>query len=166
MKKIGTLLILCTFIFTGCEKDDICDANTATTPKIVISFYDKNDTAELKKVTQLKVIGEGATSYYLFDEVSEIKLPLQTDSDATQFSFQLNSDDETTVNEDLITFNYQTTDVFVSRACGFKTVFNLTETTPYILLDNATIDGFWVDSISVETPNILTENETHIKIYF
>jgi hypothetical protein len=166
MKKILFLLTICTLSFSSCEKDDICDENTATTPKLVITFYDKNDMTELKNVTQLKVIGEGMTNYYLFDAESEIKLPLKTTSESTKFSFQLNSNDESIANTDTIEFNYSTSDVYVSRACGFKTLFALTPASPFIHTDSGLSDGLWMHTITVETANIQTEDETHIKIYF
>lgn len=166
MKKILFLLAICTLSFSSCEKDDICDGNTATTPKLVVTFYDKNNMSKLKNVTQLKVIGEGMTNYYLFDAESEIKLPLKTIATSTKFSFQLNSGDESIANTDTIEFNYATSDIFVSRACGFKTLFTLTPTSPFIHTDSSVADGLWINSITVETANIQTEDETHIKIYF
>ena len=43
MKKIISFLLLFAFGLSGCEKDDICDANTPTTPRLIISFYDYNN---------------------------------------------------------------------------------------------------------------------------
>mgnify|MGYP006353373257 FL=1 len=40
MKKTILLLLAVAFTFSSCEKDDICDANTPTTPRLVIGFYD------------------------------------------------------------------------------------------------------------------------------
>ena len=36
MKKIILLLFVIALSFSGCEKDDICDADTVTTPRLVI----------------------------------------------------------------------------------------------------------------------------------
>lgn len=38
MKKILYFLLVFTFGLSSCEKDDICDANTPTTPRMLISF--------------------------------------------------------------------------------------------------------------------------------
>ena len=57
MKKIISLLLLFTFGLSSCEKDDICDANTPTTPRLVITFYDNAAPTTLKTVTNLKVVG-------------------------------------------------------------------------------------------------------------
>jgi len=49
MKKIFLLLFV--FSLLGCEKDDICESTTPTTPRLVIEFYDFNaSTATLKNV--------------------------------------------------------------------------------------------------------------------
>ena len=58
MKQLFLLLLLSVF-FSSCEKDDICDTNTPTTPKIVIEFYDVANPTTLKNVTNLGVIAPG-----------------------------------------------------------------------------------------------------------
>ncbi|NJM80828.1 MAG: hypothetical protein HC854_16675 [Flavobacterium sp.] len=63
--------------------------------------------------------------------------------------------------EDIITFNYTKEDIYISRACGFRTVFNLNDADPVI-----TIVDDWIKDIEVIQPSIENENETHVKIYF
>jgi hypothetical protein len=53
-EKIILLLFVIVYSFSSCEKDDICDANTVTTSRLVISFYDVTNSAILKNVTNLK----------------------------------------------------------------------------------------------------------------
>ena len=78
MKKIIGLLTLI-FLFGGCEKDDICDPTTATTPLLVIEFYDYSQPSLTKNVVNLKVTGEGmTTAYKTFSGESKIKIPLKT----------------------------------------------------------------------------------------
>jgi hypothetical protein len=48
------------YSFSSCEKDDICDANTVTTSRLVISFYDVTNSAILKN-NESKITGEGMT---------------------------------------------------------------------------------------------------------
>ena len=52
MKKIY-LLFLIAITFSSCEKDDICDANTPTTPRLIIDFYDATNPTALKNVINL-----------------------------------------------------------------------------------------------------------------
>ena len=153
--------------FSSCEKDDICDAATETTPKLIIEFYDILNPTVLKKVTNLAVKEVGITSAVIsFNSVSKIELPLKTNEDLTKYSLILNSTDVITANEDFLQFNYTRQNIFVSRACGYKTIFTLDPTTPFIKTETSTPIRYWIQNITIETSNITTENETHIKIYF
>jgi hypothetical protein len=181
MKKtlIVSLLFLLTFSFSSCEKDDICDANTPTTPRLVIDFYDISNPSVLKNVTNLKVIGEGMTegiifnpsatgdSQYLVND-NTISIPLKTDVNSTTYRFILNSGNAnpTLIDIDEVTFNYTRNDVFVSRACGFKTLFVFDPTNTIVHTSVPATKLKWMQYISVEKSNIDNENETHIKVFF
>ena len=179
MKKIIVFLLIATFTFSSCEKDDICDANTPTTPRLVMEFYDSNNSSILKNVTNLKVIGDGMTegivlnptasgeAQYLSND-SKILIPLKTDTETTKFRFILNSGNPnpTLIDIDEVTFNYTHNDVFVSRACGFKTLFTLDPLNPYTQTTIPATKLKWMQFISVEKSNIDNENETHIKVFF
>lgn len=164
MKKIILLVLVLALSFSSCEKDDICDANTPTTPRLIVEFYDSATPTVLKNVTDLKVTGVGASINLSFNGVSKIQLPLKTTEDSTGYSLTLNSGNSVTVDD--IKFDYTRKDVFISRACGFKTVFTLNTNT--ITLNNTlnSKQGNWIKDIIIATSNIETENETHIKIYF
>lgn len=173
MKKIILLVLTIAFTFTSCEKDDICDANTITTSRLVISFYDINNPTVLKSVSDLKIIGEGMTEGVTYDgstliNGSTVSIPLKTDADATTFRFILNygNSNPALVNEDNLKFNYSRANIFVSRACGFKTEYTLDPTTPYIHADAAAADQKWIQYIAVKKSTINNENETHFEIYF
>lgn len=173
MKKIILLLFVIALSFSGCEKDDICDTNTVTTPRLVISFYDVTNSSVLKNVTNLKITGEGITDGVIFNgssliNGSTVSIPLKTDADATTFSFILNygSTNPGLVNEDILKFNYVREELFVSRACGFKTNYTLDPQTPYVHTDAATADKKWIQYIAVKNSSIANENETHLEIYF
>ena len=164
MKRILFLLFI-TITFSGCEKDDICTDNT--TPRLVLEFYDISNPSILKPVVNVLVTGEGQTALGTYNGVSKIKLPLDITQDTTKYSLILNSTSLTGANEDLLQFNYTRQNVFVSRACGYKTIFELNATPNGVIrTDAATPDGFWIQDINILTTNIETENEIHIKIYF
>ena len=167
MKKIVfiTLSLLLAVSFWNCEKDDICAEGTAVTPLVIIEFYDATTTTVLKSVTNLGVIAPSFTTGFSFTGVTKIKVPLRTSADLTSLHFIQNGSDADTTNDniDLLTFNYVRNDVYISRACGYKTVFFLDATNPIAL----TTDGNnWIQNIEVVQPNIVTENEVHVKIYF
>ena len=95
MKKTFLLILAIAFTFSSCEKDDICDANTVTTPRLVISFYDVTNSSVAKNVTNLKIIGEGMTDGVSFKgstliNGNTVSIPLKTDADTTTFSFKGN----------------------------------------------------------------------------
>jgi hypothetical protein len=164
MKKI-VLLLLLTITFSGCEKDDICAEET--TPRLVLEFYDISNPSNLKNVLNLKVTGEGQTELGTYNGVNKVELPLDITNDITKYSLILNSSSSTGSNEDSLLFNYIRQNIFVSRACGYKTIFSLNATPNGVIkTDAATPDGFWIQDINIVTTNIETENETHIKIYF
>lgn len=166
MKKI-LLLFLLAISFSGCEKDDICVDDT--TPRLIIEFYDDSNPANLKNVTSLEVTAVGQTdSLQVFNGVSVIQLPLKSFEDMTKYSLVLNSNSTNplVINEDFLQFDYTRENVFVSRACGYKTIYELNSPNGVTLTDTATPDLLWIRNISIQTTNIETENEVHIKIYF
>ena len=180
MKKVILLVVVLLSVFlSGCEKDDICDANTATTPRLVLTFYDINNPSVVKTVTKLKVVGEGMTDGIVFSPTavgdakyltsgSTISIPLKVDQDVTTYNLTFNSGNTNPalVFTDKIQINYTRTNVFVSRACGYKTIFTLKPTNPIVHTAVPTTTDKWMQYISVEKSNIENENETHLKIFF
>jgi hypothetical protein len=177
MKRILALLLI-TICFSSCEKDDICAEET--TPRLIIEFYDISNPSNLKNVLNLKVKGEGATDFIVFNESlpidnpnrylfggNKLELPLKINDSITKYSLILNSTSTTNANEDFLQFNYTPQNVFVSRACGYKTIFTLNAAPDGIIKTDAIVpDNFWILEYSILTTNITTENETHIKILF
>ena len=181
MKKIVAVLLLLSFVFAGCEKDDICDPTTPTTPRLVIEFYDNNNISLTRATTNLKIVGDGMeedTEYLpnlnggLTWNDTVVYLPMRLNQDDTVYKLILNSDnDDTTVEmTDILKINYIRNDVYVSRGCGFKTLFDLYGDPlrdPFVL--NNTPDatsGTWIKNIQVIQSQINDENEAHIRIFF
>ena len=54
MKKI-LLVFLIGWLTLSCEKDDVCDASTPTTPRLIIKFYDNQNPASVRLVKDLKI---------------------------------------------------------------------------------------------------------------
>ena len=167
MKKIAfiTLSLLLAVSFWNCEKDDICAEGTPVTPRVIIEFYKFATPTVLENVTNLGIIEPTLSTGFSFTAVSKIQAPLKTTADVTTLQFIQNGSDTDTTNDniDVITFNYQRVDEYVSRACGFKTLFYLNETNPVVL---AADGNNWIQNIVVTQPNIENENEVHVKIYF
>jgi hypothetical protein len=179
MKKIIAFLLILGFASSSCEPDDICDPTTPTTPRMLIKFYDISNPSIQKNVANLKVIGEGMTEGVVFNPTAtgdakyltngnSILLPLKTDADVVKYKFILHYGDKNPllVNEDNLEFNYTRENIYVSRACGFKTIFNLNQSNPFILTDSVPVDEKWIQYVIVAQINITSENETIIKIFF
>lgn len=167
MKKI-LLLLLVLLSLSSCEKDDVCTEDT--TPRLIVNFYDISNPATLKNVVSLKVTGDGSYNNLdlgTFNGVSTIKLPLNPSSTSTVYHFILNSSStSSSPNEDVLVINYTAKTAYVSRACGFRTIYDLINPYGVVYSDATTPDTLWIQNLTVETTSITTENETHVKIYF
>ena len=181
MKKIIASLLLIGFIFASCEKDDICDPTTPTTPRLVVQFFAKDNISVTRRTTNLKIIanefeddtkpllnGSGGTTW----NDTLVYLPLRLDKNTTTYRLILNADDTNATNDrtDTLEINYTKNDIYISRACGFKTVFDLFGDPlqdPFVLNNspNATA-GNWISDIQVIPTQLNDENEVHIKIFF
>jgi hypothetical protein len=185
MKKYFIFIAVALFLLLSCEKDDICDNSTATTSRLVIGFYDVNNRSVVKNVTNLKVTGEGAPTSIVFnasaatDELkfltnaSTISIPLKTNSDQTKYTFILNANPGGTPSSDIMIFNYGRNNEYVSRACGFKTVFDFSNRpagTNAFTVNGISTGPFttttWIKDVEILQTNINNEKETHVKIYF
>lgn len=167
MKKLLTILfvLVLMFSFWNCERDDLCPETIPTTPKLVIEFYDFAVPLDLKSVTNLGIIEPTFTNGLGFSGVSKIQIPLRTTQDATTLLFIQNGSDTDPLNDnsDEILFNYSRKEIYISRACGYRTVFNLDATTPFLQTPDS---DQWIKNIVLVQPSITNDNETHLKIYF
>jgi hypothetical protein len=156
------VLLLCSW---ACEKDDICvDGDT---PLLIIRFYDIADTTELKRVPSLRVIGLGqSTVVNTFNDrtaTDSIAIPLRISNTNTDFIFIRNSADEEGVetgNIDTLRFNYETREVFISRACGYVVNFD------NLAGDLPSDASPWVQNLSIVNPNVQNQSSAHVKIFY
>ena len=185
-------LFIAALLLSDCERDDICSEFTPTTPRLLIEFYDIANQEELKFAPQLSVYGNDPafnpptnednssailrepfeTSRIFNVSVNEVKPPLivgtEGETITTSYAFErrtdlrLDNDDETNSNVDIVNFTYVSEYVYVSRACGYKSIF----TTLCVEIvddgDNWLLGFRFPDNNT--TDNIIVENEdaTHI----
>jgi hypothetical protein len=148
-------LIICILIIsiTSCERDDICIDDT--TPDFTIRFYDSEDPTEFKTISGLKVkLLDTEVDTLLFSSDS-IQLPLRLDIDTTKYSVT-NELSESDIKTDTITLTYTSENIFVGRACGFKSIFNEVS---YQSTTN------WITNFEIVTETIIDENAAHVKIF-
>jgi len=116
MKKHYLLLSFIALLVSSCEKDDFCIE--PVTPNMVIRFYNATNITQTKPVENLSVNPEGLDELYSNANLDSILIPLDVTSN--QIIYNLSSES----NIDVITINYDVEEVFVSRSCGFKAIFN------------------------------------------
>jgi len=153
--------------FFSCEKDDICDGQVAT-PNVRIEFYDRANSANLKPFYKIEcfVIPEIPTDTIKvieFFNKSEIQLPLNIASNQTIWNLKLTQivNNDTISEVDQLRFNYTPKAEYVSKACGYKSVF--TDLTTSL---NQGASGNWITNFSPLTNNIINEENPHAKIYY
>lgn len=179
MKNLN-LLIFLLFLTANysCEKDDLCPESTPTTPKLIIDLNDNIDPDEPKNVFDLRIQGVGNDNvlpgYNIISATKQIILPLRTDANTTSYKLHIDyalndngtpedtSDDFVEGNEDIIQITYTTEEIYVSRACGYKTVFrNVT-----LLLDPNDNDRWIINKESlIENQSVEDETTTHFILY-
>lgn len=158
--KLKTSLFAIIFIIISCEKDDICIESEIGTPRIILSFYDKTNKTLKKPVENLLIKGiEREDTLDIFSGDS-IAIPLRNNSNFSKYEFILNSGGENS-NNDTIQFEYSRYDLYINRACGFKSNYILND--PPAKLFN--IDSPWIEQILKLKDTILNENNAHLAIY-
>lgn len=167
-KNIFKILLLTTvsLLQVNCQNDEICPEAVPDTPQLIIRFFDTENPLESKAVNSLKIFGEGIE--LPLPEVNQvttdsIAIPLRGFEEETTFIMITDSalDEEgvETGNIDVLTFDYITKEVFISRPCGFVTNFES-------LLDFLAVDDDnWIDGVTILNSSIVNENETHVQIF-
>lgn len=156
MKKYYLSLSLIVLLISSCEKDDFCIE--PITPNMIIRFYNATNITQTKPVEDLSVNPEGFDELYSNVNLDSILIPL--DVTGNQIIYNLSSDN----NIDVITINYDVEEVFVSRSCGFKAIFNNVSVTSDVSND-------WIIGLTETLENTITiptiDNETaaHVKIF-
>ncbi|PKH52278.1 hypothetical protein CXF68_16955 [Tenacibaculum sp. Bg11-29] len=159
MKKNILLLFICFVGLSSCEKDDFCVQNPVT-PRLILSFYDKDDTSLKKKAQRFSMIAQGKTDS-LFKSITtdSIAIPLNSLANETIYTLKMNDVDNIAVNNKIatLTIKHNSEDDYVSRSCGYRIVFkdiNLTHTS-------------WIDNLSTSTiTNINDQTKAHVQVYY
>jgi len=154
MNKIFRFVVIFLFLsglFLACRKDDICTEEA--TPKTGLGFYDLANPDTLKSVDLLTVIAlPDKDTLIKKKEKSKIHLPFNVNADTC--SFILVND----TNPDTLTFHYTREDVFVSQACGYRTIFH------NLSIDLHPDNNLWIQDIIILYPDIITSDSTYVKI--
>ncbi|UCE93345.1 MAG: hypothetical protein JSV73_11135 [Flavobacteriaceae bacterium] len=161
LKVFFALLLI--LINLGCERDEICLEEI--TPKLILRFYNENNPNELKRVQALIVNIEGIEGDYEDESLTvltdSIAVPLRVTENSTKIILNLSGDTEDEDNLDTLSVTYSQEDIFISRACGYKTIYNEAQATLIDDPDN------WIKGIEIknEPLQIIDETKAHVKIY-
>ncbi|GGF74260.1 hypothetical protein SAMN05444281_1524 [Wenyingzhuangia marina] len=153
MKKLLSLLLLVTFSATifSCQDEFCLDA---TTPNLIIRFYDKDT---ITKTKSIKLIVRANSKDTLYNGINTDSLSIPLDTQNNNVTYHISILDNPNSQED-ININYTTEDVFVSKACGFKSIFKDVSIT--------TTHNNWLSSATpTSTFNITDQTQAHVKIF-
>ncbi len=163
VKRIVFLLFL-VFLFKGCTRDDICPEGTATTPNLIIVFNNNLNPNNRKDVEGLSIQTDYEDSVLVLATTTtdSIAIPLSTTSDTTKYRFirTRGTGDLTEINVDKVMFIYSRKDLYVTRACGFKTEFDNLD---YNLEDEGS--GNWIKNVTKYRDTVSDEKKAHF-IFF
>ena len=152
MKKLAVSIVLLFSIISvfSCQ-DEFCVDNT--TPQLIIRFYDKDSTPATKALSMVVSANNLDT---LFDGITTDSIAVPLDTQQETVTYKISIFDSINTQEELI-INYNVEDIYVSKACGFKSVFrNFTFTST---------NNSWITDSKQLTSEITNENSAHVQIF-
>ena len=160
MYKIKSIFLTILIFLFACEPDDICLSEIDDTPKLLIGFYDKNS-GNLKEVENLKIQGLDNDQVYVFETIDSIGIPLINNKNLTTFNLTKNFEEDNvdSGNSDKMFVNYNPNWIYISRACGYITNYDIDN----LIIEND-IENWIIDS-EIVTYSIKDEENIHVKIY-
>jgi len=156
MKKYYLFLLLIALLISSCEKDDFCIE--PITPNMIIRFYNATNISETKAVNDLTINISNLDSIYTNVSLDSVVIPLDVTSNQIIYNFSSGS------NLDILTIDYEIEEVFVSRSCGFKAIFNNVTITSDVSND-------WIIGLTetlentITIPTINDESAAHVQIF-
>ncbi len=137
----------------SCEPDDVCNVESPSTPQLVFRLYDANQPSQLKSVDTLRVKDNENEFILQLINTDSIAIPFQINSNKMDFDFMISGG----ISDELL-IDYQTQDMYLSRACGFQSTFIINEI-------EISSNQSWINTIEIVTNEILVDTLAHVKIY-
>ncbi|MFL2630023.1 MAG: DUF6452 family protein [Flavobacteriaceae bacterium] len=161
IKKEFNLIIfsLIFFLFyNSCEKDDICLSDTPSSPRLIVRMVDKDDPTLYKLANDLliKVVDNDSINIKSSDSII---LNLNPYKNYTQFEFILNQGSENQ-NIDTLQINYSLNNIYIDRACGYKTSFIFNSNALTLINEK----NNWIESYLILKDTIINEEQAHMAI--
>lgn len=169
-KNIIPFLLMLLCVTTACEKNDLCGGVNVDTPQVNISLYNRlnneeRKTAQIINCYALDFVHQDTIPVIEFLNRSEFSLPLKVYEENTVWYVELKEwvGNDTITRANILDFRYETSSEYVSKACGYRSVFERVRVTS----TNDTIQQFpgWISTLDYTT-EITTNDTTHVQIYF
>ena len=159
MKKIISTLII-GFYLISCEPDDICLTTIPDTPKLIIGFFDES-TGLKKEVLDLKVQGNNSEEIYLFQTTDSISLPLKNLEKITSYALVKNFKENinNSGNRDHLLVSYQYNHIYISRACGYVSNYDINQ----VVIEND--NSNWIIKSEIINSQVKDEKTIHVKVF-
>ena len=155
-----SFFVVCFLILSSCEKDDICLEGTPSTPRLILVFRDFKDKVVKKPVKNLVIQGFDQEEILQTFSGDSIALPLRKNFEFSQFKLSFNVNTDSLISDSL-QFNYDRFDLYINRACGFKSNYVFQESSHYLLTKS---EG-WIQNVEKSKDTISDEQNTHLVIY-
>lgn len=149
MRKYFFIILAIFLVYSSCEKDDFCTL-APVTPNLILRFYDDVNRNDLKTTTGLYVWAENKDSIFIDQATDSLVIPLNSAASQTVYNLSQGN----VINQ--LTINYSVTNEYVSRSCGFRSIF-----------DNLSIssNNTWVTDLSITTTTVNNQNSAHVQVY-
>jgi hypothetical protein len=161
VKKIFFLVLLITFI-TSCTRDDICAEETPKTPFLIINFKSKINpllSKEVPNLTVTTIVNNETIDLYKSETIDSIAIPLNVLANTTEYLLIKGNTITNDGKTDTATFNYERDNIYINRACAFKTIYRDLTTQLEVEEDN------WINEIEINKLIIENEDEAHVTIF-
>ena len=160
-------------LFFACESDDICAELTNSTPRLIITFYDMENVETRKDVENLAIYAIKDGQLIPVNEINgtttdSINIPLRNDQSVSNFKFYKDFslvENVPSGTVDHLYIDYDISEIFISKACGFINNYNLLNFLPYDPFENPSPPANWISGYLIQNNLIENENQSHVKIF-
>ena len=154
-------LLLCVYLISSCEKDDICLIETPSTPRLIVRLFDKDNRLDSKAADSITIYGVGLERALVTLTTDYLVLPLKTQAAFTQYAFLLKTSTVSNTVGDTLQLNYSRYDEYLNRSCGYRANLILYEN----LISYPAAAPNWIESFEILIDTVSNEQQTHLAIY-
>ena len=157
-----TILLSSSSLKTKVKSKFSPDFNFSLIPNNIKWLFPGDKTnGELKEVTNLKIQGHNNEEVYIYQTLDSIGIPLKNSDNLTIYSLtkDFNENTSNSGNKDDLYINYSYNWEYISRACGFKTTYELKN----LIIENDSNN--WILDTELINNNIINEKSIHVKIF-